>query len=114
MRAIVCGGRNYSDRNRVYETLDRLVRERGLTTVIEGGAGGADQLARGWAFTRGFSVQTFHAKWSEHGRAAGPLRNAQMLSEASPDFVVAFPGGPGTANMVRQARAAGVEVMRVD
>jgi hypothetical protein len=34
-----------------------------------------------------------------------------MLAEGEPDLVVAFPGGRGIANMVKQARAAGVEVL---
>jgi UDP-N-acetylmuramoylalanine-D-glutamate ligase len=33
-----------------------------------------------------------------------------MLKEGRPDLVVAFPGGKGTANMVAQARAAGIRV----
>ena len=33
-----------------------------------------------------------------------------MLAEGKPDLVVAFPGGAGTANMIEQARAAGVRV----
>ncbi|MEM9912925.1 MAG: hypothetical protein AAF922_19365 [Pseudomonadota bacterium] len=45
------------------------------------------------------------------GRAAGPIRNKEMLDEGCPDLVVAFPGGRGTANMVKQAQAAGVEVL---
>jgi len=48
-----------------------------------------------------------------HGRAAGPVRNAQMLAEGKPDFVVAFPGGRGTADMCKQARARGVKVVEV-
>ena len=45
-------------------------------------------------------------------RGAGPVRNARMLVE-KPDLVIAFPGGPGTADMVRRARAAGVEVVEI-
>jgi ABC-type branched-subunit amino acid transport system substrate-binding protein len=36
-----------------------------------------------------------------------------MIREGKPDAVVAFPGGRGTADMVRQARAAGIEVREV-
>ena len=42
--------------------------------------------------------------------AAGPKRNQQMLDEAKPDMVVAFPGGKGTAHMRQIAKAAGVPV----
>ena len=52
----------------------------------------------------------YPANWKKHGRAAGPIRNKQMLEEAKPDLVIAFPGGAGTANMVKQAREAGVKV----
>jgi hypothetical protein len=45
--------------------------------------------------------------------AAGPIRNARMLEEGKPDIVIAFPGGRGTANMIEQAHAAGVEVVQV-
>ena len=53
----------------------------------------------------GVVVEEFKADWDKFGRAAGPIRNAQMLREGKPDLVVAFPGGRGTANMVAQAKA---------
>jgi len=34
-----------------------------------------------------------------------------MLDEGKPDLVVAFDGGRGTANMVKQAKAAGIQVL---
>jgi hypothetical protein len=40
------------------------------------------------------------------GRAAGPRRNQRMLEDFRPDLVVAFPGGRGTAYMVRRAGLA--------
>jgi len=52
-----------------------------------------------------------HADWETHGRAAGPIRNEKMLTW-KPDLVVAFPGGVGTADLVRRAEAAGVPVQR--
>jgi UDP-N-acetylmuramoylalanine-D-glutamate ligase len=45
-----------------------------------------------------------------HGNAAGPIR---MLKEGKPNYVVAFPGGPGTRDMVNKAKAAGVPVVEV-
>ena len=70
-------------------------------------------MARDWARTKP-EVERFvcHADWEKHGKAAGPKRNKRML-EWKPDLVVAFPGGKGTANMVQQARQAGVEVIEV-
>jgi hypothetical protein len=101
MRVLVCGGRGYSDRARVYEVLDGLV---GVTVLIHGGGTGADVLAGEWAMGRGVQVIEYMADWDRHGRSAGPRRNAQMLRDGRVDLVIAFPGGEGTADMVRRAR----------
>jgi hypothetical protein len=59
-------------------------------------------------------VSTFFAAWHEHGRGAGPIRNRQMLEEGRPDLVVAFPGGHGTAGMIKLALKAGVPVEMIN
>jgi len=112
MKVLVCGGRNYGNITRVSQELDALPRAEGLI-VIEGGATGADRIARFWAHHNGCGILTFKADWERHGLAAGPVRNQQMIEEGKPDLVIAFPGGRGTADMVRRARAAGVEVREV-
>jgi hypothetical protein len=59
----------------------------------------------------GIHVKEYRAEWHRFGREAGPMRNARMLAEGKPNLVVAFPGGPGTRNMVDLARRAGVEIV---
>lgn len=103
MRILVCGGRDYSDAAKVFRDLDALHAKRGITLIIEGGATGADRLARDWAISRNVPFVTEHADWKAHGKAAGPIRNALMLSKHAPDGVVAFPGGRGTLNMIALA-----------
>lgn len=112
MRVLVCGSRHFNDRKKLNETLDGLE----ITTIIEGEARGADTLAREYGERRGLDVLPFPALWDKHGRAAGPIRNAQMLSEGKPELVVAFrgPNSRGTQNMINQARKAGVETVVVD
>lgn len=109
MRVLVTGGRNYTDVERIYSALDAL----GVTLLIHGGASGADTEAGRWADFHGVPCMVFPAPWAHHGRAAGPIRNGWMLEYGRPDLVVAFPGGRGTANMVKQARDRGVEVREV-
>ncbi|MBX9853892.1 MAG: SLOG family protein [Gemmatimonadaceae bacterium] len=111
MRVIVCGGREYNELQHVWTTLSGMSPE--ITAIAHGGADGADCCAGAWASAAGVSTRVFRANWSLHGRAAGPLRNAQMLREFQPDAVIAFPGGRGTADMIRQARAAGVRVIEI-
>lgn len=108
MKILVCGGRDFLDRSRVCSALERLGVK--VTALIHGAARGADTLAANWAGSQGIPRKAFPADWSKDGIAAGPIRNAKMLKEGQPDLVVAFPGGKGTWDMVRRARAAKVPV----
>lgn len=80
--------------------------------VIHGAARGADRIAGEIAAALGLEVVSYPARWREHGRAAGPIRNRQMLEEGKPDRVIAFWDGrsKGTAHMVNLAKAAGLPV----
>jgi hypothetical protein len=106
MKVLVCGGRDFSDRAFAIRVLDEI----DPAVVIHGGALGADLIAKEWAVSRVRPHWTFPADWYENGKAAGPIRNQQMLDIGKPDLVVAFPGGRGTADMVRRAEKAGVPV----
>lgn len=112
MRVLVCGGRDYANWSAVHHALGALHVKRGVTALIEGGAKGADALAHAWAVKFGIEVITFTADWDIDGKRAGPLRNQRMIDEGRPDGVVAFPGGRGTADMIRRAEAAGIKVWR--
>lgn len=111
-RVLVCGGRDYGDYRRVCAVLDAIHAETPILGIIHGNARGADLLAHSWALGRRVGGWACPANWSRDGKRAGPLRNQRMLGH-SPDLVVAFPGGRGTADMVKCARAAGVRVMEI-
>jgi hypothetical protein len=85
--------------------------------LLHGGARGADAAIGAAAQQLGWSSLVMPAQWQRHGRAAGPIRNRELLEQAitravahsSPGcqvsvLVVAFPGGAGTASLVREAR----------
>ncbi len=110
MRIIVCGGRNYSDRTTVARVLGALDRQ--AVTIVHGEARGADTVAGSEARRLGMKVEAWPADWSLHGKAAGPIRNQQMLA-AGADLVIAFPGGRGTTDMSNRAQRAGIPVLRV-
>ena len=120
MKILVCGGRDLFDYiwfdhqlSIIYSSLcegedpDKVV-------VIQGEAKGADMLAKGWAKSLNFEIESYPADWRKYGHTAGPIRNQQMLDEGNPDFVVAFPGGNGTKDMVNRANKAGIEVIIVE
>lgn len=111
MRVLVCGGRDYQDDGVVFKALDEVDAVKGVDEIIHGGARGADTLAGYWADKNGVPKTVFLADWDTHGKAAGAIRNQQML-DTDPDLVVAFPGGRGTEDMVRRAKRSGYPVMR--
>ena len=112
MKVLVCGGRGFYKESLVIETLDSIHAETPITLIIEGGAKGADELARVWARRRKVPNQTYEANWLKLGKDAGFQRNQQMLDEGKPDLVIAFPGGAGTDMMVGLAKKQGIEVRR--
>lgn len=109
MRVVVTGGRRYAFKETVFKTLDSLE----INELAEGGAAGADRLAREWACERGVKTVCYPADWEEHGRSAGPIRNRRMLDDFKPDLVVAFRGGNGTLHCINEARHRGIEVLVV-
>jgi predicted Rossmann-fold nucleotide-binding protein len=132
-RVLVCGGRTFGivlpdtppemleteraraegERRLLATALTPYLGDAGLHTIIHGAAPGADAHAARWAERHGVPALAFPANWKKHKGAAGPIRNRKMLAEGRPDIVIAFKGGRGTANMVDQARAAGVQVVEV-
>jgi len=108
-RLIVCGGRTYEDRARVFEVLDFLAPRE----IAHGAALGADTLAGEWAMERQVPCSRFKALWETEGRSAGPKRNRRMFASFEPDGTVAFPGGAGTADMERVTIDGGAWLVRV-
>lgn len=134
MKVLVCGGRTYEDSDTLSLVLDTIHVSVGIERIIHGDAGkfydypshysvpegalpgfwvGADKLAGQWARRRGVSESFHKADWKKYGRKAGPIRNQYMLDHHQPDLVVAFPGGRGTADMVKRAKAGGYKVYQV-
>lgn len=136
MKILVCGGRDFGrvhpqNENSleqykfIMDVLGRLMikyskeynpKDNWLPTditIISGGASGADSAAIDFAISNFTKLEVYEAAWKTHGKAAGAIRNQQMLDEGKPDLVVAFPGGNGTADMVRRARNKGIEVKEI-
>ena len=72
--------------------------------IISGGAKGADSLAARWAAENRVKLTEFLPDWDKYGKAAGPIRNEDIIKIA--DFVLAFWDGlsKGTANSLSIAK----------
>jgi len=113
MIVLVCGGRNYNDKKGLFDALNLLNSLYKITGVVEGEANGADKLARSWAEQNNVECYKHPADWNKHGKAAGHIRNSEMLqNNPKPEYCVAFPGGVGTLNMIKQAAKAGLTIWK--
>lgn len=125
MRLLVCGGRDCTHQRLVSREILAEISAGGApvyertplwgstqVTIIQGGAKGADSCAGVFAAESDLECDVFPADWKRHGRAAGPIRNAEMLKEGCPDRVLAFWDGKskGTLSMITLAVKAGLSV----
>jgi hypothetical protein len=112
MRVLVCGDRNWTNKLPIIRELGFLSKK--IECVIEGEALGADSIARDIAEYVGIPVIKFPANWRKFGKAAGPIRNLQMIQEGKPDLVLAFHPdintSKGTKNMVHLAKMHNIPV----
>ena len=116
-RVLICGDRNWNNYELVYNTLFRenvSSTKPPIECVIEGEARGADSCGRKAAGFLGIPILAFPADWKEYGKAAGPIRNQQMIDEGKPTEVWAFhndlKNSKGTKDMVLRSRKAGLPV----
>lgn len=116
-RVLITGSRNWEDRVTIETALQQVQAEAGITrdnvVVVHGGARGADRMA-GWiAEQLGMKVEVHPADWERHGKAAGFIRNQEMV-DADIDLVLSFnrDDSAGTRQCTRLAENAGLEIRR--
>ena len=113
MNVLICGDRYYKDWKKIQDYLETLNPKEDV--IIHGAAKGADSLAGNLATSMKMKVLEFPAKWEEFNRAAGTIRNQQMIDEGHPDLVVYFhdnlDGSKGTKDMVNRAVRTNIPVL---
>lgn len=120
MSVLVTGDRNWADYGMIKDALARrkyteAILRIGPPIVIHGAAKGADRLAGYAAKSLGLEVREYPADW-KLGKAAGVIRNQQMLDSEKVDLVLAFhddlENSKGTKDMVERAKKAGIAIRR--
>lgn len=110
-RVLVCGDRNWSNHTAIQTVLQGLDLTRDYDVIVHGAARGADSIAGMHAADLGLIVEEHPAKWDEHGRAAGPIRNTEMLKSGVDEcwaFHNDLDASKGTRDMVNRCLRAGV------
>ena len=110
MMLLITGTREGVPLQRIQKAFDRLVEAfpDGLeVTLVHGAARGVDQMCAEEAIRRGWNTEAYPANWTRFGKAAGPIRNQEMV-DLGPDFFIAFPvpHSRGTRDCIRRAKEA--------
>lgn len=114
-RVIVTGARDWDEELHLHHVLDEIHAEHPDMLLVHGACTrGADRFADRWALLRGVPVERHPADWRAHGRAAGPMRNRQMV-EAGAVLCVAFltAASRGARGCVGMAEEAGIRSRRI-
>lgn len=117
LTVLVTGDREWRDLGLIY---DRLAYYHGMwlggiILVIHGACRGADLLADKAACRLGILTDPIPAEWDKHGRAAGPIRNREMIvKHPEIGLVIGFhdhlADSKGTVDMMRVAAKRGLLV----
>ena len=111
-KVVVAGCRDFADYELLKEKCDFYLQNKKpeIIVIVSGHASGADTLGERYAQERGYETEVYPADWKTNGRAAGPIRNAQMAAVA--DALIAFWDGKsrGTKNMIDTATKRGLQV----
>lgn len=108
MKTIIAGSRSITDPKVVERAI--LESKFNITEVVSGGALGVDRIGEDWAWAKRLPVKVFPAKWEQHGKAAGHLRNAEMADYAEALIAVWDGRSRGTGNMIEEAAMRGLKV----
>ena len=113
-KLLVSGSRTITDKHKVFQALDEMmsVMLKGEdVTIIEGGAKGVDTLARLYAIERKIPYEEHPADWDKNGRAAGYIRNVEMVKEADVALILWDGKSKGTAHAMKICEKKGVKYL---
>jgi hypothetical protein len=109
VKLAIVGSRNYTNYLQFSELIQSAlslwsISEKDITNIVSGGAQGVDLMAEKWALEHNIPIKIFKPDWNLSGKSAGPLRNQQIIENAT--HVVAFPSknGRGTQDSISRAK----------
>jgi hypothetical protein len=109
MKVAVIGSRDFNDYELVKETLKYYT----ITLLVSGGAKGADSFGERYANENNIETLIFKPDWDKHGKAAGMIRNTDIVNNA--DTIIAFWDGEskGTKDSITKAEKKGKNIIIV-
>lgn len=104
----IVGSRNMNNHELFNQTMQEFISTYGVPSlVISGGADGADSLGEKWARKMNIPLTIYYPEWTKYGKAAGILRNTDIVQNCT--HMIAFPSskGKGTQDSIKKAQKFG-------
>lgn len=113
MKLAIIGSRSFKDYNKLCIEVNKLREIEEITTIVSGGANGADLLGKKYAQDCYLDYKEYPAEWDKYGKSAGFRRNVDIVNNS--DIVLAFWDGKsrGTKHSIDLATKSGKKVIIV-
>ncbi len=110
MKVAVIGSRGFNN----YDLLKKTLSNIEITLLVSGGATGADSLGEQYAIENNIETKIFLPDWDKHKRAAGMIRNTDIVNES--EVVVAFWDGNsrGTLDSINKAKKSNKKLIIIN
>lgn len=99
-KIMVCGSRSITDRDLIFKWIENYISnfKDDKIYIIEGEARGVDSIAKDYALINHYDIIPFPANWSKYGRAAGIIRNEEMVKACDACLIIWDGTSKGTKN----------------
>ncbi len=105
----VVGSREYNNYPEFSHYLNSYIHELRINSInvkkiVSGGARGTDKMAELFAKKNNIEIIVLSPNWKRYGRAAGIIRNTDIVGEC--DYLIAFPtkDSRGTIDSINKAK----------
>lgn len=107
----IIGSRTFYDYTKLEHLATNICDKLGITTIVSGGAKGADLLGERFADEKNLKKLIFIPDWDKHGKSAGYKRNVDIVTNS--DIVLALWDGEskGTQHSMNIAKSQNKHVI---
>ena len=103
-KVIIAGSRDIDDCDLVFELIKHS-RIR-IDEIVCGQAAGVDTCGMYYGFDHMIPIKYFPANWKKHGKAAGPIRNSEMVEYCTHGIYVINNHSSGSMDCLRKIKAS--------
>lgn len=104
---MVSGSRSITDKDFIWQCLNKINKEYEFDTILEGGAHGVDSLAHAYAVYMRINHFTIYPQWETYGKGAGRVRNSEMVVICNKGIAIWDGKSKGTKDTIDKLKSIG-------